>query len=188
MVAETWLKISIPNSLILNNHNIFRWDRKNTTGGTVCILVSKLFEATIVAIPDELSTAELVAVDVLLSDVKQRFIFCYNPNDVTNETTIQYITKLCKCIEFVHQVDFTVTMCGDFNFSKANFRQASIDLNTTCQMFCDCIIDLGLNQLITEPTHGKIFLTYFSQITRCQLQVHKCLFRSQPVIIIHFIF
>ena len=52
-------------------------------------------------------------------------------------------------------------MCGDFNFSKANFRQASIDLNTTCQMFCDCIIDLGLNQLITEPNHGKNILDLF---------------------------
>ena len=25
-------------------------------------------------------------------------------------------------------------------------------------MFCDCIINLGLNQLITEPTHGKNIL------------------------------
>ena len=165
MVAETWLKTSIPNSLILNNHNynIFRWDRTNTTGGGVCILVNKVLEATLVTIPDELSSAELVAVDVLLNDIKQRFVCCYNPNDVTNETTIQYVTKLCKCIEFVHKVDFTVTMCGDFNFSKANFRQAPVELNTTCQMFCDCIIDLGLNQLIIEPTHGKNIL----QITLC---------------------
>ena len=123
MVAETWLKTSILNSLILNNHNynIFRWDRPNTIGGSVCILVSKLFEATLVAISDELSTAKLVAVDVLLNNIKHRFVCCYNPNDVTYETIIQYVTKLCKCIEFVHQVDFTVTMCSDFNFSKANF-------------------------------------------------------------------
>ena len=123
-----------------------------------CILVSKLFEATLIAIPDELNTAELEAVDVLLNDVKQRFVCCYNPNEITNETTIQYVINLCKCIEFVYQVDFTITMCGDCNFSKTNFRQASIDLNTTCQIFCDCIINLGLNQLIKEPTHGKNIL------------------------------
>ena len=78
MVTETWLKTSILNSLILNNHNnnIFRWDRTNTTGGGVCILVCKLFEATLVTIPDEFSTAELVAVDVQLNDVKQRFVCC----------------------------------------------------------------------------------------------------------------
>ena len=190
MVAETWLKTLIPNSLILNNHNydIFKWGRTNTTGGYVCILISKQFEATLVAIPDELSTAKLEVVEVLLNDVKQRFVCCYNPNDVTNKTIIQYVTKLCKYIEFIHQVDFTITMCGDFNFSKANFRQASIDLNTICQMFYDCIIDLELNQLITEPTHGKnildlLFTNNPESIASSQVSV---LFSTSDHNLVHF--
>jgi exonuclease III len=98
-ITETWLRSSMPDSLLTGNTNysIVRLDRQyDSTAGGVCIMFNHLSVTAVPAhIPDKFRHLELVAIDILSAFVKTRLFTCYRPPSSNYDTNaVRYVYDL----------------------------------------------------------------------------------------------
>ena len=167
ILNETWLKPSIADSEILpSGYNIFRMDRSNYThpidathpkkfrknGGGVLIAARCDFGMTVNQIGLKLPAA-IISIE-LTNPNGQKAIICtlyrVGTLGMSHYTKVQtYLQTLVR-----HRGISNFSLIGDLNLSKTNWNT----LESTCaveQCFVDMFSDLGLTQLVNQPTHNK---------------------------------
>ncbi|WP_293138076.1 reverse transcriptase family protein, partial [Moritella sp.] len=167
ILNETWLKPSIIDSEILpSGYNIFRLDRSNYThptdpsdlkkfrknGGGVLIAARCDLDMTI----DQINLkcqAEILSIELKNPNGQKIIVstlYRVGTLGISNYTRVQsYLQKIAK-----RRGISNFTLIGDLNLSKTNWQnsESSCDLE---QSFIDMFSDLGLTQLINQPTHDK---------------------------------
>ena len=94
-----------------NNYNVSRNDRSNNIRvGGVCAFISKKLIYFHVQLPQQY--LEVLCTDILFNNYKHRFICVYRPPSYYAKLTCDLIN----CLNFLCNVNFIVTICGDFNF------------------------------------------------------------------------
>ncbi len=161
-ISETWLGLSTPDSL-LNNSGLFKVFRKDRThdtsddarGGGVAFLVAKHLPTTVVNNPDAFNNLETIAIDIHCASSPTRIVCVYNPPNCTYNTMM----LLCDYLKFISDTLYPVVVVGDFNLPKLKFNPElewpnySHPQNQIYELFTSMLIDIGLIQLIREPTH-----------------------------------
>ena len=164
-ITETWLRSDIPDSLIIDglNYSIFRCDRVGKIGGGVCILTyNDKIAASRVKIADKYSDCEIVAVDIINSDVRFRVINCYRPpSSDTDSFAVANFQLLIDSLSVLCDIDGTVLLCGDFNLPSINWDNDP-PLPTGTVGCSDCFISFInqhlLHQFVTDvtrPSHSE---------------------------------
>ena len=179
ILNETWLKNSINDNEILSEdqYKMFRLDRSESNhppdrlnprkfrrnGGGVLIAIRADIDATSKEIKLK-AAAELLAVQVTLKN-GNKFIFatCYRVGTLGDTHHDAVKSALFSLLKKKNPPRMYLT--GDFNLSSANWLNNSSTVSLE-QKFIDSFAELGLNQLINEPTHIKgntldILLTNF---------------------------
>jgi len=159
-ITETWLRSSMPDSLLTGNTNysIVRLDRQtDSIGGGVCIMFNNLsVKAVPVHVPDKYRHLELVAIDILSASVKTRLFACYRPPSSNYDIiAVRYVYDLCECLTVLQPSDSTVIICGDLNFPSINWNgDNSMLLNdSSCTgLFLKYFYDNAMFQFVDEPT------------------------------------
>ena len=101
------------------------------------------------------SCCELVGLDVLLSNVKYRFILLYRPPNTSFKTgELQYATKSLSTLLYnLTHNHATSVFLGDFNLPCIDWNSNSTMTNDfvhNCLFYC--FSNLGLTQFVLEPT------------------------------------
>ena len=169
VLNETWLKPSINNSEILDDkvYNSFRLDRSPYThpqdpqnphkyrknGGGVLIAIREDLDVSSCKQINIKCHAEILSVEIKLPN-GQKLIVCsfyrVGTLGIENYTKVEaYLQAVCKR-RGVH----SFLLLGDLNLHSVSW-----DLNSSAssvqQAFLDLFGNLGLSQLIKEPTHQK---------------------------------
>ena len=158
-ICETWLTEHISDDMLLydNNYNVCRNDRSNNIrDGDVRAFLSKKLIYFHVQLPQQYLHLEVLCIDILCNNYKHRFIRFYRPPSYDAKLTCDLIN----CLNFLCNVNFIVTICGDFNFTNIDWT-ADIDISTTSLRavdFAHFIVHNGLSQLIKELTLASNFL------------------------------
>jgi hypothetical protein len=143
LVTESWLSESLPDSLVLGGspYRLARRDRGVLGGGILAAIKSDLPYS----VHNVATDCEAMCLD--FSSEKTRLILGYIPDSYDED----YVTKMCTYFRSSISSDYSNVITGDFNMSYINW-----ELNTATvkchQLFFDCISELGLSQLVTEPT------------------------------------
>ena len=164
---ETWLKPSILDNEILpaDAYKIFRVDRSQHThpfdpdnpyryrknGGGVLIAVRSDLEVTSKIIKLKCK-AEILTVQISTNDKSNiYFCTCYRVGTLGNEN-LQEVDTYLRSLYNLNKKRTRLFVVGDFNMSKTNWLSST----STCmieQNFVNLFNDLGLSQMILEPTH-----------------------------------
>ena len=99
---------------------------------------------------------EVLCIDILCNNYKHRFICVYRPPSYDAKQT----SDLIDCLNFLYDVNFIETVCGDFIFPNIDWT-ADIDISTMplhAVDFAHFIVHNGLRQLVKEPTLASNFL------------------------------
>jgi hypothetical protein len=148
-ITESWLKDSIPNSLVLQNYDfqIIRCDRKKTGGGVCCIFRNNLS----VIVDKQVNNPAFEILSFSLLQRKQRFKFILTylaPSSNTEDMTI-FVEKIQECIS---KKD-TCVLLGDFNAPEINWNlHSNNNISEKSRLFLDFTLNNGLTQLVTFPT------------------------------------
>jgi hypothetical protein len=148
-VTETWLGSHIPDNLVLFGlpYNLVRRDR-GSLGGGVLVAIKHGIEFVV---NDVAPDTESLCLD--LTSAKTRFILGYIP-DADNTDCV---FNMCTYFKQFVSKNLTNVLVGDFNMSRINW-QANLATKYLHQCFFDCVSELGLSQLVTEPTRGNSIL------------------------------
>ena len=158
-ICETWLTEHISDGRLLydNNYNVCRNDRSNNIrGGGVGAFIKKKLIYFHVQLPQQYLHSEVLCIDILCNNYKHRFICVNRPHSYDAKLTCDLIN----CSNFLCNVNFIVTICGDFNFPNIDWT-ADIDISTMplhAVDFAHFIVLNGLSQLVKEPTLASNFL------------------------------
>lgn len=161
LISESWLSPLIADSLILkkSNYSIFRTDRLSRVGGGVCILYKSHLRLQKVQLPNQFSSLEVLICDLSESHKSTnnyRMILCYRPpntTDAVNDTFIDFLNWSCL------NTSKSIILVGDFNYPQIKWKKGEIlTENNKSTEFYNTIKNIGLDQLITFPTHAQNFL------------------------------
>ena len=157
-ITETWLKSTIPDSLLLtrNDYTIFRKDRTGSLGGGVCVIINNTtVKAVQVVIPDIFGDLDIVCIDVVGTLVPTRLILGYRPptSDTASEA-VSYTKHFINCLSHLSKVDASVAIVGDFNFPSIDWSdlQFAVDNDSCSSLFSLFVSRHCFNQLVSEPT------------------------------------
>ena len=89
----------------------------------MCIYIKKLIYFH-VQLPQQYLHLEVLCIDILCNNYKHRFICVYRPPSYDAKLTCD----LTNCLNFLCNVNFIVTICGDFNFPNIDWT-ADIDIS-----------------------------------------------------------
>ena len=187
ILNETWLKPSIADTEIIpSGYNIFRLDRSNYThptdpsdqkkfrknGGGVLIAARCDLDMNIEQINLKCQ-AEILSIELKNPNAQKIIIstlYRVGTLGIPNHTRVQsYLHKIAK-----RRGISNLVLIGDLNLSKTNWH----NVESSCeieQSFIDMFSDLGLTQLINQPTHEKgnlldVLLTKFPcNISNCKV-------------------
>ena len=121
-------------------------------GGTGVLLAAVFIRSSVAyTIVNVCPYAEGLCIDV--GSGKLRFILGYIPNGKDKSS----ITNMCNFFKSSISREAANTIIGDFNMSTIDWERACAG-SAVQQEFLDCISNLGLNQLVTEPTRETSFL------------------------------
>ena len=167
ILNETWLKPTIGDSEILNGYQIFRLDyRSNAThppdlssntdkfkrydGGVLIAFKADLCNTNPKIIKSHCA-AELLSIEFSLPNKKKVCITtCYRVGTlgVFNHSEIhKKLFEIAKNRKIKHHI-----VVGDFNLDTVDWN-GTISSNGLHKKFVDTFLDLGLSQLINQPTH-----------------------------------
>jgi len=152
-VTETWLKPATPDSF-LNVHKHFslvRCDRKISDGGGVCVVIRKDLHYCLVVVPDKFSSLELVAVDLILSRGKVRYVLCYRPPYYDNTAKV-YALNMIECLKCLINCSWPCVILGDFNLPLINWNENRAPNSHIYVNFMDFVITNGFVQAVDQPT------------------------------------
>jgi hypothetical protein len=148
-LTESWLGSHIPDNLVLFGlpYVLVRRDRDSLGGGIlVAIKLGVDFQLT-----NSASDTEGLCLE--LTGAKVRFLLGYIP-DANNG---DLVFNMCSYLKKLVSKDQTNIVVGDFNMSYINW-QTNTASRFLHQHFFDCVCELGLSQLVTEPTRGRNIL------------------------------
>ena len=167
LLNETWLKKSISSCEIIEhtNYEVYRNDRSQVThpmdpnnpnkfrkfGGGVLIAVRSDLEANIKRISVR-KGAEMIAVEVTIGTSKLVFCTIYRVGTLGE----QNFTSIVDSIKSFYQGKNLrkVFIAGDFNLHSVDWPPQSTNTPIRIhKLFTDTFQELGLDQLITCPTH-----------------------------------
>ena len=168
MLNETWLKKCVDDHEVIKDRNftIYRNDRTQVShpsdpnnpnkfrklGGGVMIAIRSNIQADIKRLS---KGAEIVAIEVTIDNKK--FVFCtvyrVGKLDEPNHASIINTIKTFYTIRNPRKI----FILGDFNLRCISWPlSVESELSSvTEKLFADSFQELGLDQCITEPTHGK---------------------------------
>ncbi len=114
-------------------------------GGGVLVAINNTIKSTRLNSPDEL---EVIAVSL---DLQQAVTVCtvYVPPNAPLE-----LLTLCDFLRRLNQNSRTMVVIGDFNLLDINWSTIS-GCSPASSLFCDCVFDCNLCQLVANPTHTK---------------------------------
>ena len=149
--SETHLDPSISNPEIFpSNYNVIRKDR-NRHGGGVLIAVSNLFQIEKIDIQDN---TESLFVKILSKDCTHIIISHYRPPGQGIDYTRRFTNSLSNI--FSRYPDSRFILGGDFNLPHVDWTSHSVlpenPYKQISRLFLDKLSDLGLHQIINEPT------------------------------------
>ena len=114
VLTETWLDVSIPNSIVAPNgiYRVFRHDRASAGGG-VAILVKDCILTKLVTIDSVFDHLEIVAVDLKFGDTQYRVASFYSLPGI-NIDDLKYLSDAVKCFQMLSSTHHVTVILGDF--------------------------------------------------------------------------
>ena len=171
-ITETWLDSSVTDGIIdpRGLFNIYRCDRAaDSHGGGVCILVRRIFKSSAIDIDHTMfPNVEIVACSIFLADFKRTLICCYFPPSLSSSQFLSFTN----CLRALCVVDVSCFLIGDFNLPNIDWKNFVFPEDLKSKAFFNFFTDVGLNQLITEPTRGQNVLDLL--LTNDPLSVSDC--------------
>ena len=155
-ITETWLDDSITDTLLINScaYSIFRCDRKDRSGGGVCILVKnclRVLPVISVHTSDNLSSVEIVVIDIVGHGGKLRLMGAYLNCNCSDD----HVTFFRDCVE-THMNCSPSVIVGDFNMPNINWScLKNVGGTSKQEKFLDAVTNMGLTQYVDFPTHEK---------------------------------
>ena len=152
-VCETWLSSGTPDGLLLYSspdYTLVRCDRLTGVGGGVCAFINCKFDYSVVNLPSEFVSLEVICLDIISSGTKHRYICAYRPPAYNTECA----ELLIRCLDYLCDIQHAFTICTDFNMPNFN-SNGDFDANAMCSLnacLAKFIVNNGALQLITEPT------------------------------------
>ena len=143
LICETWFtSIHSDDNVSIPGFQLYRKDRNNRRGGGVCAFVRQSYASSLCDIPvGHIADSHLVEIIwiKLNFDCQEFFVGCcyVPPNPIYNFACLSEVIS--------YQIDFI------FNHSKNSCILLTGDFNRINTDFMEC--DLGLTQLVKDPTH-----------------------------------
>ena len=158
--SETWLKPDIQNSeLFTKQYQVFRKDRSGkASGGGVIIGVKTDLQCT--EVQDLCTDCEIIWIRLLTKTQKPIYIAAYYRPDVKDTNALKELQhSLSKAAKIKNG---NMIIAGDFNLpywdwtnmclkQDAKYKESHLE-------FIDCLYDLGMQQIVTEPTRHQNIL------------------------------
>lgn len=145
MICESWFsKQHSDDDIYIDGYNTFRRDRYKRKGGGICLYVRKEFNCNEYVIKSaefvNFDSVELLCVKIDYLSLKELYIICGYIPPKPNYDPICFKNVLFACIDTIvsSSNDPVLIVGGDFNQFNTDFLE----------------IDLGLKQIVNEPTHG----------------------------------
>ena len=156
VATETWLDSSIQNAEIFpDSFKVFRKDR-HRHGGGVLVAVHSQFDCSEVREFQE-DNCELIWVRLKLPGRKHLYVCSYYRPDVADEASFNaFNASLTKAtsISNAHLI-----VAGDLNFPSWDWNEMKMKPNATYprlhNTFIDALNDLGMEQMVKDPTRGQ---------------------------------
>ena len=157
-ITETWLTSDITDGLIdpENKYYIIRKDRE-TRGGGVCVLIARFLCVSPIIFDDKFNKLEILGFDLMLKFNKVRFLLFYRPPGKNSESHLN-VLLLNRCLSEYFTPGTTNIILGDANFPDINWNQNTAPDDGVQLTFLNETIDLGLYQMINQPTRDKNIL------------------------------
>lgn len=141
ILSETWLKKSIKDcDVALDGYTLFRVDRAGRGGGVAVYIKSGLSVSVLNSITKP-KCFEFIALQIQLGPSPLVVIGIYRPPSADSES-IDSLAKLISMYE-----DSEMLIMGDFNLNW---------LNNASDKLKECLSNLNLTQIITEPTRPNL--------------------------------
>ena len=152
-VTETWLDISVPDSLIAPvGYNVFRCDRR-TKGGGVAVFCRSDVTVEVVNVPPNFQDVEVVCIDIKIQGSVYRVIGYYRPPGST-ATDLEYLQNSIKCFQHLCATHLTVVLMGDFNMPLVDWTHYSGPDTPMYYTLMHFVNNYGMHQYVREPTRG----------------------------------
>jgi len=159
-ITETWANDSLSDSMLVSDvcsskkypYTVFRKDRENKEGGGVCILVHNSLSVCPVKLPDKFKSVEIVVLDIVSSDNKQRFACVYRPENEDKDVEAHDAKLLSECLTVICDVACPVSLVGDFNLRDVDWKTYACKNNSIDDVLLDCFLGNSMHQFVEEPT------------------------------------
>ena len=186
MLNETWLKKSIKDHEVIQskNYTVFRSDRSQIThpsdpsnpnkfrqyGGGVLIAVRSDIDASVKRLSMR-KGAEIISVELQVG--QEKFVFCTvyrvgTLGEINHRSIVESLRSF-----YSGRTHRNIFIVGDLNVNSVPWplSDAHNSANRLDKMFLDSFFELGLEQLINDPTHVKgrvldLLLTNNSSLVR----------------------
>ena len=146
-VTETWLNISIPDSLIApKGYKVYRHDRSTRAGG-VAIFVRDTAVVHQVAVSGEFNNIEVVCIDVHLYNTVYRVIGFYRPPGLDRDAQA-YLSASVKCLQALCSTEKTTVILGDFNLPNIDWSCYHCPDNPIYKEFLKFVNSYGFYQYV----------------------------------------
>ena len=154
LITETWYTAKHLNSVVsIEGYNLFRRDRNHGRGGGVCVYVKNDVDCCLLH-PQAHDNSrpgniEIMWIKCYFCEQNYYIACCYHP-PLPKYRDSEFIELLARDIDYINSLcsDDVIVVAGDFNQLDTSFLTS----------------DLGLVQLVTEPTHcghiiDKVFVS-----------------------------
>ena len=145
MICETWFShLHSDSSVGIQGYTLFRRDRCKRKGGGVCIYVRDDIQCAVVNCPStESADIEIIWIRLLYCNIEYFIACCYVPPK-PKYSQAQLSGTIISNVEYFFNIGFSpiFIIAGDFNQHNTDFIET----------------ELGLMQIVKEPTHGPNIL------------------------------
>ncbi len=128
-------------------------DRKDgSEGGGVCFLIHSSISVSPMKLPEKYRNLEVVIVDLVSSDSKQRVVCVYRPPGRLRETEIAEAKLLSECMNLVSDAACPVTVVGDLNLPNLDWDSLNCPNDGVHDTLLDSFLGNSMQQFVREPT------------------------------------
>ena len=116
----------------------------------MCFFLHRSINYPIVLLPLEFEHIEAVCVDLHCNSTKQRVICSFAPEGID----LYYLTCLTKFLKIMCGIDYTSSVCGNFNLSEYDWSACCNPSSMPAPevLFANYVIKSGLTLLVSELT------------------------------------
>lgn len=160
-VTETWANDTLTDAMLISDpgschkfpYSVFRKDRTNREGGGVCVWVNNRYSVIALELLDCEKELETVALDLVGSHSKQRFVCVYRTGQCKEYATVlrNYLNRIC-------DVPYPVVVVGDFNLPNIDFSSFNCPSDGIHDVLLDCFLENNMTQLVENATRGENIL------------------------------